>query len=59
MKKLQLNKQAIAQLDNPNKIYGGNDDKSKLTTPTFWEANKTCMPCQPGPLLSEGCSPTV
>jgi len=30
MKKIQLNKQIIASLDNPNRIYGG-DDRCKLS----------------------------
>jgi len=48
MKKLQLNKQTIAQLNNPDKVYGG-----ALPVPVSYDGNynpyMTCevFPCTP------------
>jgi hypothetical protein len=52
MKKLQLNKQAIAQLDEPGKIYGGMTTNATAECPATGKIctliqYPTCMPPVP------------
>jgi hypothetical protein len=51
MKKLQLNKQTIAQLDEPGKIYGGTDKANTYSAGNTWY---TCGP----PCCNCGIAPT-
>lgn len=60
MKKLQLNKTTIAQLDNPNKVYGGTG-KDKYTyaetcpwtclSPTNCKCEPTNYDCEKDPII--------
>jgi len=46
MKKLQLNKKTIAQLNNPDKIFGGGEDvtftRDAYNRPMTCQGDKTC-----------------
>ena len=59
MKKIQLNKQIIASLDNPNRIFGGEDERDqptangRTTCPSF--DTKGWYVCAP----TWDCPPTV
>ena len=51
MKKLQLNKKAIAKLDNPEKIYGGEAYTYENTQPMNKSAcESVCFGCALAPL---------
>ncbi|MCL2290710.1 MAG: class I lanthipeptide [Bacteroidetes bacterium] len=48
MKKLQLNKQTIARLNNPDGIYGGaGDGKVPLSYDGNYRVKPTCFICNP------------
>ena len=46
-KKLVLNKQIIANLNNPDKIFGGADTWSNLGTCEGYTCNYSCAGCPP------------
>ncbi|MCL2289757.1 MAG: class I lanthipeptide [Bacteroidetes bacterium] len=48
MKKLQLNKQTIARLNNPSEVYGGAEDgRVTLSYDGNYRVKPTCFICEP------------
>ena len=58
MKKLKLNKQTIAQLDNSDKIYGGTDPRAE-TRVVQSDFKSLCLSCASACIMCVQCDPTL